>query len=246
MAGETALRILVADDNEINQRVIRGMLEHRGHEVDSVHNGEEVLCALAANPYDLVIMDCMMPSMDGYESTRKIRASKNQGFDPDIPVLAITALAAPGDREKCLACGMDDYISKPVVADYLFEKLDTLFGELEPSDSRAATAVHAPSPPPADILDSLKDRLATDLKHWRQELQRLSNTDGLQALGQLAHKIRGAADVFGEQALSKAAENLENCARNNDGKSAPGLKSRLTEEIRHLESRLHPPRRKHD
>jgi signal transduction histidine kinase/DNA-binding response OmpR family regulator len=115
-------RILVAEDNMVNQNVAKAMIESFGHEADIVSNGREVLRALSHTSYNLIFMDCQMPAMDGYETARKIREweaslrlerGTSEVEDPPIPIIALTAHAMEGDREQCLAVGMDDYLSKP-------------------------------------------------------------------------------------------------------------------------------------
>jgi len=111
---DMAAHILVAEDNLTNQIVARGMLEKLGANVDIAVNGKEALFALEQFHFDMVLMDCQMPMMDGYEATRKIRDPQSSVKNHDIPIVAMTANAMQGDREKCIAAGMDDYISKPV------------------------------------------------------------------------------------------------------------------------------------
>jgi signal transduction histidine kinase/CheY-like chemotaxis protein len=112
-------RVLVVDDSSINQLVAVRMLEKAGCRCDVAANGLEAVSALASAPYDLVFMDCQMPEMDGFEATRRIRAQGRR-----VPIIAMTAGAMVGDRERCLEAGMDDYIAKPVQTPELYQKLD--------------------------------------------------------------------------------------------------------------------------
>ncbi len=107
-------RILVVEDNAINQKVAQGLLKKFGVQVDLAANGEEAITSLENLPFDLVFMDCQMPVMDGYDATQKIRHSESKVLNRDIPIIAMTANSMEGDREKCLAVGMNDFISKPV------------------------------------------------------------------------------------------------------------------------------------
>jgi CheY-like chemotaxis protein len=138
-AGQNALRVLLAEDNVINQKVAFRMLERLGYRADVAANGVEVLQALRRQPYDVVLMDVQMPEMDGLEATRQIRAS----FAPDAQpcVIAVTANAMTGDRERCLEAGADDYLAKPVDVHALSEALQRC-SDREPSGDDA-TLEHA-------------------------------------------------------------------------------------------------------
>ena len=114
-------KVLVAEDNKVNQKVVMGMLKKLGYEADLVENGKDAVDAIELNDYLLVLMDCQMPEMDGYEATRRIR--QISGKRHYTPIVAITANAMLGDKEKCLDAGMDGYMSKPVKMDLLQEVL---------------------------------------------------------------------------------------------------------------------------
>jgi len=117
----TAIRVLVAEDNAVNQKVVLRMLERLGVRADVAASGREAVEMLAILPYDLILMDCHMPEMDGYAATRAIRAQK--GVSSRVPIVALTAEAMEGARERCLAEGMDDYIAKPLKSEDLVRAL---------------------------------------------------------------------------------------------------------------------------
>ncbi len=123
----------------VNQKVALKILERLGYEADAVANGREAIEALKAAPYTLVLMDIQMPEMDGFEATRQIRSEIQPTQNPKIPIIALTAHALQGDRERCLAAGMNDYLPKPVQPDQLEEVISrwipSCFGSPTVSDA---------------------------------------------------------------------------------------------------------------
>jgi CheY-like chemotaxis protein len=122
---KSRVRILLAEDNVTNQKVVQRMLEKRGYRVDTVGNGREALQSHALTPYDLILMDVQMPEMDGFEATQGIRRHE-EASGAHTPIIAMTAHAMKGDRELCLEAGMDDYVSKPVQPSLLVESMTRL------------------------------------------------------------------------------------------------------------------------
>jgi CheY-like chemotaxis protein len=120
---QRSLRFLVTEDDVVNQRLITRLLEKRGHSVVLAQNGREALEALASQSFDIVLMDGQMPEMDGFEATRFIR-EKEKVSGAHLPIIALTALAMKGDEERCLACGMDGYVSKPLKVEELFSVVE--------------------------------------------------------------------------------------------------------------------------
>jgi len=121
-APARSARVLIAEDNAINQTLARRMVEKLGYPCDVVADGGEVLRALEKTEFDLILMDCQMPGMDGYEATREIRL-REEGTGRRVAIVAMTANAVEGERERCLSFGMDDYLAKPVKLPVLAEML---------------------------------------------------------------------------------------------------------------------------
>jgi CheY-like chemotaxis protein len=117
-----ALRILLVEDSVFNQKVAVGLLQKHGHTVVVANHGREALARLDSADFDLILMDVEMPEMDGLEATAIIR-EQEKGTGSHVPIVAMTAHAMKGDRERCLAAGMDDYVSKPIRAQQLFDTL---------------------------------------------------------------------------------------------------------------------------
>ena len=133
--GQPGLRILLAEDNLVNQKLVVLLLEKAGHSISVASDGLEVLNVLESQPFDVIIMDVQMPNMDGLKATELIRARENT-TGSHIPIVAITAHAMQEDREHCLAAGMDGYVTKPIMVEELFAELERLI----PSTPRAAGA----------------------------------------------------------------------------------------------------------
>ena len=130
---ETPLRVLVAEDNALNRRVAERQLSMLGCQVAMVENGTEVLAILEKETFDVVLMDCNMPVMDGFEATRAIRELEQAGVRSRSTIVAMTANATQEDRDHCLATGMDDYISKPILMAPLREVLVRATSQLTPA-----------------------------------------------------------------------------------------------------------------
>jgi len=132
-AGPERRSVLVVEDNSVNQLLAKKLLERLGYRTDLATDGAEAIAALRRVPYDVVLMDCQMPVMDGFEATRRIRDADTGVLDVDVPIIAFTANAMPEDRARCLAAGMTDYVSKPVSLKELAAALDRALGKDAPA-----------------------------------------------------------------------------------------------------------------
>ncbi|MBK9091063.1 MAG: response regulator [Holophagales bacterium] len=225
-ARRRSFRILLAEDNTTNQQVALRILEKLGYRAEAVANGREAVLALQEAPYDLVFMDVQMPVMDGFEATRAIRSGTTRLPKPGIPIIAMTAHAMKGDRERCLAEGMDDYVSKPIVPAELLAALEKWLPNeegptlLPPAAERATSAAEA-----LPVFDraGFENRLMGDaeliveitrgfLEDVPLKLAALGEAvrrgDPAEA-GRLAHALRGACANVGAVAMSAVAGEVE-------------------------------------
>jgi PAS domain S-box-containing protein len=266
--GKLNGHILLAEDNPVNQEVTESMLKGLGIEATIVKNGREALEALSKIRFDAVLMDCQMPEMDGYEATRKLReweAKENHpGFpDPRTPIVALTAHAMQGDREDCLAAGMDDYLTKPFSATDLERVLrrwlkgtkDPESGIEDPSVSEckvAAPESHRDHLDPA-VLESLRNLERAGSNGLLSRLVRIyldNATEQLETLGravaegdregirEAAHGFKSASANVGALALSKMLNDLESKARAGLPQGDEGLLNSIMKEFGGVRIRL--------
>ena len=219
------VRILLVEDNLTNQEVALITLKKLGYRADLATNGEEAIRLLSEHNYSLVLMDCQMPVMDGFEATVNIRSGKCKVINSAVPIIAMTANAMQGDRERCLAAGMDDYIAKPVQPAELLEKLGSWLTKAAMSREMVAPDESVPALNMKEIFD--EDELMTRLMEDQTLLQRIITaffTDTPTHLQQLkkavadqdysqgrrlAHNIKGSAANVSAPALRQAALAVE-------------------------------------
>ncbi|HXA84560.1 MAG TPA: response regulator [Candidatus Dormibacteraeota bacterium] len=218
-ASETnrSLRILLAEDNVINQKLASRTLENRGHSVTIAHNGREVLAALAAQRFDVVLMDVQMPEIDGFEATAELR-KREFASGGHTPIVAMTAHAMKGDRERCINAGMDEYICKPVKPAELFAAIEKVTFSESGNSGWEEQVVHW-----ANVLERtggdrgfLADLISLFLDQKVQLLREIESAvdDGDDnKLEHAAHALRGAIGNFSNQEAYKAALRLERLAR---------------------------------
>ena len=217
--------ILLAEDNIVNQKVAVRQLQKLGYRADAVANGREAVEALIRIPYDLVLMDCQMPEMDGYEATIEIRT--REGAAKHTPIVAMTAHALTGDREKSLAAGMDDHITKPVKPEELAKVLEIFCGR--PGENLPSIEATAPELPPPVDLDRLHQALGEDPKEiaeildlycaqMAECLEKLDSAiacENTREIGLIAHNCAGTSANCGMDALVDPFRELERLGREN-------------------------------
>ena len=238
---ERPLRLLLAEDNLVNQRLALRILEKWGHTVAVAGNGRKALETLERGTFDLILMDVQMPEMSGYEAVAAIRErEKNTG--QHIPIIAMTAHAMDGDREKCLAAGMDHYVTKPIDQKRLFEAVESFFVNRRTGEPPIMNDTKAPlSFDPNVVLrrvdhdhELLREvaslffedtpRLLAEVRHA------ITRGDG-KALERSAHTLKGSISNFGARVASEVALNLEQMGRQGDFTRAAELFGQLEEQI---------------
>ncbi len=215
-------RILVAEDNPVNQLVVLGMLRKLGCLVDVVGDGRQAIEAMSASPFDLIFMDCQMPELDGYAATGEIRSSETtNGHEKRIPIVALTANALQGDREKCLAAGMDDYLSKPFKLDQILVVLERWLPKSDAAPvSTSVVESSLPSPEPeVTVVPVAAAPQGIEPEQCPIDQRALDNIRALQMEG-LPDMLTQIIQIY----LSEAPVLLERLAEGISADDAPGVR----------------------
>ncbi|MEZ5541097.1 MAG: response regulator [Pseudomonadota bacterium] len=230
------LHVLLVEDNPVNQAVAVDMLELSGIRVSVAGNGVEALDAMQQGAFDAILMDCQMPHMDGYEATRRIRAAESARGGRHIPVIGLTANAMKGDRERVIAAGMDDYLSKPYTRDQLIGLIETHVGaDATPAIGASAgadvqincTESHQFDPQALETIRSIQQPGKPDLLHkvighfidttpsQLRELQRNIQDNKADAARMTAHTLKSSSATLGAVTLATLLADIETAAREN-------------------------------
>jgi CheY-like chemotaxis protein/HPt (histidine-containing phosphotransfer) domain-containing protein len=220
---------LLAEDNVVNQKLASRLLEKQGHTITVAGNGKEALAALERRPFDLVLMDVQMPEMNGFEAARAIRARERE-TGRHIPIIAMTAHAMKGDRERCLAAGMDHYVMKPILARKLFEAIESLAPVVARAAADASPAAPRPDADRVLAADQILNRVDGDVALLRElvtmfledcprlleEIQAAVGRKDAEALSRAAHALKGSIGNFDSGVAFSAALHLEMLGREGD------------------------------
>ena len=243
------LHVLLAEDNPVNRRLATRLLEKRGHSVVAVHDGAQAVAKVRDERFDVVLMDLQMPELDGLEATRAIRDAES-GSANRTPIIALTAHALRGDRERCLEAGMDAYLVKPVEASALYDAIETVAGSAG-SDDEEHPVEEAPAISAISIETAL--RRVGDDRALLSEIVRLFREDSpgmladiggaldrrdARGLERAAHRIKGSLGVIAASPAADAALELEQLARSGDFDAAEAAWARLGSEIERLAPEL--------
>ena len=242
-----AAHILLAEDNPINQEVAQAMLQGFGCSVDIAQNGQEAIQAVENGSYDLVLMDCMMPEMDGYGATAEIRRRQNTGQLPYFPIIALTANAIEGDREKCLIAGMDDYLAKPFKAEALLRVIkswvnsdhliSSVASELAVAketiiDDAALDAIRSLDPKGGfELLQRIINLYLNNAKALLESLEQGWEKGDLDIIRTASHTLKSSSHQVGAHGLAELCREIETDARNQRYDLTNQLLYRIKEEF---------------
>jgi len=238
------LRVLLAEDSLVNQKLAVGLLEKYGHTVVVANNGREAIATFDSHDFDLVLMDVQMPEIDGYEATAVIR-TKEKHAGTHIPIIAMTAHAMKGDRERCLEAGMDDYVSKPVRAKQLFEIIEALLGTATVPDVRPDHAALGDEvvdwPEALRTVEGDHDLLRDVVEGFLEESPKLMEAicqavagSAADELQKAAHILKGSVHCFGEGRVFQRVCQLDKMAQDGNLEAAQKALAALEREMARL------------
>ena len=247
--------ILLVEDNLINQQVAVGILQIQGYSVTVANNGKEALDAHARGAFDLILMDCHMPEMDGFEATMEIRRREQSPIGKRVPIVALTANAMATDREECLAAGMDDHLSKPFSMQTMQDMLDRWMRRAHTPQSEAAQLAAQATAKAAEVLDRrvlgdlarvLKaDRLAgmislylTESRKLVERVKQAASAGDAPEMARSAHSLKSSSANVGAMMLSRYCADLEAAARRADSEEASKILAKLESEHGCVQSAL--------
>jgi signal transduction histidine kinase/DNA-binding response OmpR family regulator/HPt (histidine-containing phosphotransfer) domain-containing protein len=245
------IRLLLAEDNEINQKVALGILKNFGYRTDVVSNGKDAVKAMERIHYDMVFMDCQMPEMDGYTATKEVRSLQSNVLDHNVPIIAMTAHAMKGDREKCLASGMDDYISKPIQPEKLLEMIEIrLAGSKKPPPEKMRADIEPTKKifdrtgfldrlmGDEDLAGEILDGFLADVPLQVYELKTALDAGDAHSIQQQAHSLKGASANVGALALAEIAFQVELAGKAKDLIKAGPLISEIDHQLKTFKKSL--------
>jgi two-component system, sensor histidine kinase and response regulator len=243
-AESRPLRVLLAEDNLINQKVVVGMLKTRGHQVVVVDNGRDAVAAVRRQPFDLVLMDLQMPEMDGLEATAAIREAE-RATGGHLPIVAMTAHAMTGDRERCLAAGMDGYVAKPLRMPEVFAAVAAATGPTpDTGPSQPAAVVNERQlleeafAGNASLLAEVISVFLTDAPTAVADARTAMDAGDEKTLAQRVHKLKGTIGVFTMGPAFVAASDVEAATRRHDLAAAGEALTRLEAHVNDLSTSL--------
>ncbi|MHC4144711.1 MAG: response regulator [Planctomycetota bacterium] len=244
----TSLRVLLAEDGLINQKVAVNLLEQRGHRVTIANNGQEALTALDSESFDVVLMDVQMPAMDGFEATAIIREREKES-GAHIPIIAMTAHAMKGDRERCLEAGMDGYIAKPIRARNLYETVEATAvkvcetpslddGITEEKEILDRDRILEQIGGSAETLNEIVELFAAESAKLMTRIRGAITNEDTSELQRAAHTLKGSIRIFGAERPAEAALRLETMGRDKNLLDAEQAWQVLVKEIERLKPML--------
>ncbi len=235
---EKRFSILLAEDDLISRRLIRILIERLGHKVNVVENGKKAFEAYKNDDYDIVLMDIQMPLMDGLECTRKIREYEREVQQQPVTIIAVTAHAMIGDKEKCLTAGMDDYITKPIEEKVLLNKINE--HNLNMTENLRTGNIEKLN----NLLENTSDvqEIVSDfLQYYPDQLnliKRKASENAFNEMADLVHKLKGSTSNFEAEKVVKILKKLEDCAKEKDKVSIERLLRELEAELDSLKTYL--------